>query len=607
MVRFAGLVGGALTLFALVAVPSAAAEKPALASQLEPVLEAQRTANHIPGLAFIAVKDGKVLYAKAFGQRDIAGNQPVTLDTLFPIGSCSKAFTAMAAALAADDGKASLDDPPRKFLPWFKMADPETDAKVTLRDLLSHRTGLMAYADLASMGGRLTPEEYVQAAASAKPTAKMGEKFQYSNSMYAAAGLIVGKAYGAEWADVVKTRIFLPLGMRRSATSADEALKAADHTTGYVFDPEKNAWIVTPVSTNIKSLAPAGSIVSSANDMGKWVAMLADGGMAKGKPFVSDKMFTELTTPHIKAGPTMSYALGWVTYEINGHKVVEHNGGSTGLSALVSFIPGTRTGFVILANTSSTQLTKITFAGKLLWPIILGEPAVVAPPKPEVKPAAAVAPDPTLPSADALIAKVVTAMGGEKAMARHPNMVMVVDKKYLNQGVDADVTLHRSAPAKMEVIEAWRASGKQFGRVRIWFDGVKGAQETDIGQDEVFDADGNVNSLRDFTLYPWPVLKTLYQKLAVTGRTKVGDEEAFLLEMTPEKGTPVTLTIAAKTGLVLKRQSADGSEEMSDYRSVDGIVLPFHVVERTQLGEAVMDLRKVTFEASPPETFGPKK
>src|SRR5260221_9913335 len=175
---------------------------------IERILEEQRQAQHLPGLAFAIVEDDRVIYSSVLGLRDVEHNLPVTPDTLFPIGSCTKAFTSMAVALGQDRGLLTLDDHPRKFLPYFRMADPEADANVTLRDLLSHRTGLKANADLAAEPGVLSREEYVQAATSAKPTAKFRTTFQYSNAMYSAAGEIVGRANRSTWERVIDTEIF---------------------------------------------------------------------------------------------------------------------------------------------------------------------------------------------------------------------------------------------------------------------------------------------------------------------------------------------------------------------------------------------------------------
>src|SRR5205807_3540393 len=126
-------------------------------------------------------------------------------DTVFPIGSCTKSFTSVAAALSHDQGVLSLDDSPHKYLPYFRMADPEADALVTLRDMLCHRTGLRANADLAAEPGLLSSADYVRAATSAKPTAKFRAKFQYSNSMFTAAGEAIAKANSTTWERLIAT------------------------------------------------------------------------------------------------------------------------------------------------------------------------------------------------------------------------------------------------------------------------------------------------------------------------------------------------------------------------------------------------------------------
>ncbi|MEA2329291.1 MAG: hypothetical protein QOE68_4250, partial [Thermoanaerobaculia bacterium] len=159
---------------------------PATATEIRRIVDEQMRSQHIPGAVLAIVRDDRVIYMQPMGLRDIEHNLPVTPDTLFPIGSCTKAFTSLEIARSADRGLLSLDDHPRKFLPYLKLADPEADAQITIRDMLSHRTGLKAYADLAAEPGVLTREEYIRAATSAKPAVKFLTKFQYSNAMYSA-------------------------------------------------------------------------------------------------------------------------------------------------------------------------------------------------------------------------------------------------------------------------------------------------------------------------------------------------------------------------------------------------------------------------------------
>src|SRR5688572_5258811 len=186
---------------------------------IEQALDTKRKELGIPGLSIAIVKDDRVIYLKGLGEKDVEKKLPVTPDTRFAIGSASKAFTGMLAVMSADSGKLSLDDSPKKFLPYFTLRDQEAAAKITIRDLLAHRSGLNR-TDLAMVTGMLNREELIRVAGMAKPTAKLGEKFQYQNIMYAAAGEVVAKAEKSTWDKLIASRIFKPLGMTNSDTTA---------------------------------------------------------------------------------------------------------------------------------------------------------------------------------------------------------------------------------------------------------------------------------------------------------------------------------------------------------------------------------------------------
>ena len=194
-------------------------------------LDTKREEFHVPGAALVIVKDDKIVAIQGMGLRDVERKLPVTPQTMFAIGSSTKAFTAMTALMSVDDGKLSLSDPPRKYLPYFKLKDPDADAKITVSDLLCHRSGLER-TDLAWYTGKLRPQEVIQVAGEAKPTAKLGEKFQYQNVMFLAAGEVVASAQGRPWADVLKTRIFKPLGMKDSTLSVRDMQRRSDFSRG---------------------------------------------------------------------------------------------------------------------------------------------------------------------------------------------------------------------------------------------------------------------------------------------------------------------------------------------------------------------------------------
>ncbi|MGH9835362.1 MAG: serine hydrolase [Blastocatellia bacterium] len=329
--------------------PSGLAEKLA---KIEKEIEEKRNELGVPGVSVAIVKDDKVVFQKGFGLRDVERNLPATADTLFAIGSCSKAFTAMAAVISADEGKLSLDDSPKKHLSYFKLQDPEAGAKITVRDLLHHSSGLDR-TDIAWYTGVLNREEAIRVAGLAKPTAKFREKFQYQNTMYSAAGEVVAKANGTTWEKFIEERFFKPLGMKSSDTSVKQMVKAADYATGYGLQ-EKVA--TKAILRDLPNIAPAGAINSNVKDMSQWIRLMLGGGVFEGKRLVSEKGFSEIVKKHISAGGNNSYSLGWMLNEWNGHQVVSHGGGIDGFNSLVALMPDQKLGFVVLTNVSGSAL-----------------------------------------------------------------------------------------------------------------------------------------------------------------------------------------------------------------------------------------------------------
>ena len=195
---------------ALPTAPAHPAEPKEIQARIRAILEEQQAKAHIPGLAFVAVKDDKVWLTEAIGLRDLGAKLPVTAHTVFPIGSCTKSFTAIAAGISQDHGTLSLDDSPHKYLPWFRMADPEANALVTLRDMLCHRTGLRAKADLAAEPAVLTREEYLRAATSATPSGEIPRAFQYSNAAFTAASEAIARANQTTWESLIEKTILGP-------------------------------------------------------------------------------------------------------------------------------------------------------------------------------------------------------------------------------------------------------------------------------------------------------------------------------------------------------------------------------------------------------------
>ena len=341
---------------------------------VEKAVEVNRRLLKVPGAALVIVKDDRVVLLKGFGVRDVEKGLPVTPDTLFGIASCTKTFTAMAAVISADEGKLSLDDSPKKFLPYFKLLDPEADAKVTLRDLLSHRTGLKDHGnDDAWLGGKRGPEELIKIGMLSKPTAKFREKGQYNNIMYIAAGEAIAKAQKSTWEEVVASRIFRPLGMIASNFSSDAMRKAADFSWSYDDSSTERR-----IDAYRDAVAASGAINSNARDMGQWLRMLSGYGSIDGKRIVSEARFQEMLTELTKVYEE-PYGLGlWVfdPKDTNGTQLYGHPGGVDGFNADFAFAPARKVGFAILTNSSDAGATLYDATAKIVFGYLLLQPQI---------------------------------------------------------------------------------------------------------------------------------------------------------------------------------------------------------------------------------------
>lgn len=345
--------------------PSQAAAAVDYSKQLQTIeekVEARRKELGIPGISLVIVKDDQIIYMKGLGYKDFEKKVAVTPDTQFAIGSATKAFTALSVLMAMDEGKLSLEDSPKKYLPYFKMYDPDTDKNITIRDLMCHASGLNR-TDLAMITGKLNRAELIQVAAQAKPTAKLREKFQYQNIMFTAAGEIASVVQKQPYDKLITDRIFAPLGMTNSTMSMKDMQKAKDYSFGYNYNFDTKETEKLPFR-DIDQVAPAGSINSTARDMAQWLRFVLNGGTVGGKRLVSEKGFDEWLKPQMKIAGTSSYGFGWFLQTWNGLKVVQHGGNIDGFNSMVAMIPEKKLGFVLLTNVSASSL------GSDLMPIV---------------------------------------------------------------------------------------------------------------------------------------------------------------------------------------------------------------------------------------------
>ncbi|MEP7075581.1 MAG: serine hydrolase [Acidobacteriota bacterium] len=345
----------ALPMFAQTASATAyIVDQPKALAAIEERLEARRKELGIPGVSLVIVKDDKVIYAKGLGYKDFEKKIPVTPDTQFAIGSATKAFTALTVLMSQDEGKLSIDDSPKKYLPYFRMYDPDTDKNITIRDLMCHSSGLNR-TDLAMITGKLNRAELIEVAAQAKPTAKLREKFQYQNIMFTAAGEIAATVQKQPYQKLVADRIFKPLGMTNSTISLNDMQKARDYSFGYSYNFDTKETEKLPFR-DIDQVAPAGSINSTANDMSRWLRFVLNGGTVGDKRLVSEKAYDEWLKPQMKIAGKAAYGFGWFLQDWHGLKVVQHGGNIDGFNSMVAMIPEKKIGFVLLTNVTSSSL-----------------------------------------------------------------------------------------------------------------------------------------------------------------------------------------------------------------------------------------------------------
>lgn len=312
----------------------------------------------IPGVAVCIVKDGKAVVMKGYGVREMGSRSPVDENTLFMIGSNTKAFTATALAMLATDKKLSLDDHVQKWYPSFKLYDPWVAKEANLRDLLCHRLGFETFqGDFMYFDSDLTTPQVLEKLAKVKPAYSFRSRWGYTNASFAVAGEVIRAASGKSWADFLSERIFTPLGMSNTlALSRDmpaSANKASAHT---VVDGKLRK---IPFG-RIDNMAPAGSISSSVSDMSKWVMALLAGGRSNGTQVIPGSAINATWTPHSilgNGGPSFNtghfalYGLGWFLEEYNGKKIVSHTGGVNGFVTAVTLVPEEKLGVIVLTNT----------------------------------------------------------------------------------------------------------------------------------------------------------------------------------------------------------------------------------------------------------------
>jgi CubicO group peptidase (beta-lactamase class C family) len=316
----------------------------------------------VPGLAIAIIKNDSIVMMKGYGTRTMNKNETVDEHTMFAIGSSSKAFTSTLVAMMVDAGKMKWDDPATRYLPDLQLFDPYVSRELTVRDLLTHRSGLTR-GDLVWYAGGYDRDEILRRVRFLKPTWSVRSRFGYQNIMYLAAGQAVAKTAGKSWDELVKERIFTPLGMSESNTTV-AALQGKTNVATPHADINDTLRVVP--WHNSDNIGPAGSINSNVFDMIKWVRFQLDGGKANGKPLVAASALGETHTPQmiIPIGADaksfnpythlQAYGMGWFLQDYRGRELDQHGGNIDGMTAMVAVMPEEKLGMVILSNANGS-------------------------------------------------------------------------------------------------------------------------------------------------------------------------------------------------------------------------------------------------------------
>jgi CubicO group peptidase (beta-lactamase class C family) len=312
---------------------------------------------NVPGVAVAVVKDGKVIHARGYGVRHKSKPDRVTERTVFCIGSLTKAFTAASVGILVDEKKAAWDDPVLKHMPSFQLADAYATREMTLRDLLCHRSGLPEYAgDLLSFFTSASRQDVLRVLRYLKPETSFRGRYAYQNNIFVVAGEAVAAISGKSWDDFVRERIFAPLGMKSSTTSARQFTDAHELATPHSLiagSPEPIEWGV------YDGVAPAASINSTAADMAAWIRMW----LSQGRPLLDARSAHEalspqtplpLPVPRLGAQPAVpkfaAYGLGWSIAEYQGRVLRTHGGEMPGMFSRITISPEDNFGVVVLSN-----------------------------------------------------------------------------------------------------------------------------------------------------------------------------------------------------------------------------------------------------------------
>lgn len=353
-----------LGLVACALAPLFAQSQQDLSQQLDEMVRQGIADWQVPALAVAVVKDQEVLFMKTYGENELGKGEQANDQTMFMMGSTTKALTAMALAMLIDEGKLNWEDKVIDYLPEFRLKDPYVTRELTIRDLLTHRSG-MGNTDFLWIGDAST-EEILHKMRLIDPQYSFRGGYTYQNIMYVVAGEVVEKLSGMSWEGFIQTRIFDPLGMERSTPKGRNLAKMGNFVKPhYIMEDE----VKLIPRTDIDAIAAAGDAWASIEDMTKWMNFLLDDAKVDGEYLVQPETFEELFQPQIiipksqfyataaLSNPTWtSYAMGWFQHDYKHYDLSYHTGSLAGLIAIIGLVRSEGFGVYVFGNVDHAEL-----------------------------------------------------------------------------------------------------------------------------------------------------------------------------------------------------------------------------------------------------------
>lgn len=311
-------------------------------AEIDEYVTAAMQRHNIPGIALAVTRGDKELYSKGYGTAGTG--RPVSADTPFYLGSISKSFTALAVMQLVEQGQIELDAPVQTYLPWFTVADEQASQQITIRHLLQHTSGLSDSGYMPTLAADSSLEMLVRDLSRARSTAPVGTKMQYFNPGYSTLGLIIETVSGQSYGDYLSEHVFGPLGMKRTFTDA-AAAKEAGLTQGYA----QIFMFAVPMKQPVYQYdLPAGFIISSANDMARYLMAMNNGGELDGVQVLKPESVELMFTPNSEIGS--SYGFGWQIYQNNGETNITHGGDTERFHTNMLLLPENNLSLVMLFN-----------------------------------------------------------------------------------------------------------------------------------------------------------------------------------------------------------------------------------------------------------------